>query len=122
MPATILIVEDEEPVRRMLRRVLERFGYSVLEAEDGVTGERVFREKDPDLVITDLIMPEGEGIGLIRSLKKIDPGVKIFVISGGGRIGPESYLPIALRMGALKAFQKPVRIEELLEAVEAVFR
>ena len=115
--ATILIIEDEEPIRRLYQRVLGSAGYRVLEAGDGYEGERIYREEEPDLVITDLIMPDREGIELIRSLKKISPEVKIFAISGGGRIGPESYLPIALKLGAVRTFRKPVEIEDLLAAI-----
>ena len=71
-----------------------------------------------DLVITDLIMPEQEGLETITSLKKEYPGIKIIAISGGGRIGPEAYLPAAQELGADRVFSKPFDVRELAETVK----
>ena len=89
--ALILIIDDDDQIRRVLRKTLERDGYDVADAPNGKEGIRLYRENPADLVITDIIMPEKEGIETIRELRRDFPEVKIIAISGGGRIGPDSY-------------------------------
>jgi len=84
MPACILVIEDDVQVRALLKKLLESEGYTVLEAENGNIGIRLYHENSVDVVITDLIMPEKEGIETIRELRKIAPQIKIIAISGGG--------------------------------------
>lgn len=79
---SILIIDDEPQIRSMIRLILERSGYTVIEASDGIEGIRRFREKPADLIITDLIMPNKDGIGMIIELKKEFPDVKIVAMSG----------------------------------------
>ncbi len=116
--ASILIIDDEPQVRLMLRMKLEDHGYEVKDADDGSTGLRLYREDPTDLIITDLIMPEKEGIETISQVKSEFPDVKIIAISGGGRFGPEGYLDIAKGIGAERTFSKPIELTELLKAVE----
>jgi DNA-binding NtrC family response regulator len=113
----ILLVDDDNQVRKMLRITLEREGYEVQEASDGCEAVRVYDPEAVDLVITDIVMPEKEGIETIMELKAIHPGVKIIAISGGGRISPEDYLKWARRFGVANTFTKPVDREELLANV-----
>ena len=113
----IMIVDDDLQIRNMLRLTLEREGYDVCEAEDGMAAVAPYAKKDIDLVITDIVMPEKEGIELIMELKGIDPEVRIIAISGGGRINPEDYLKWARRFGVERTFSKPVDRQKLLEAV-----
>jgi YesN/AraC family two-component response regulator len=80
----ILIIDDEAPIRKMLKQLLERNEYEVLEAVNGNQGIKLFNEQDPDLIISGLIMPEKEGLETIRELKKSNPDVPIIAISGGG--------------------------------------
>lgn len=114
----ILIVDDDQQIREMLRLTLERESHTVLEAADGVGAIAAFKTEDVDLVITDIVMPEKEGIELIMELKGIDPEVRIIAISGGGRINPEDYLKWARRFGVSHTFCKPVDRQELLTAVD----
>lgn len=114
----ILVIDDERQVRAMLRLALERTGYAVVEASDGKEGIRLYREKLCDLIITDLIMPEKEGIEIIRELKQEFPDIKIIAMSGGGLVSPDNYLYIAGKLGARRTFAKPVDRGELLNAVE----
>jgi DNA-binding response OmpR family regulator len=114
----ILIIDDDDQMRNLLCRAMEYAGFEVEVAENGREGQRFFEEKTFDLVITDLIMPEQEGMETITFLRKNHPGVKIIVISGGGRIGPETYLPAALELGANRAFAKPFVLDELTTAVK----
>jgi len=114
----ILIIDDDEQMRNLLCRAMEYAGFEVEAAADGRKGLRLFEENVYDLVITDLIMPEQEGMETITFLRKNHPGVKIIAISGGGRIGPETYLPAALELGADRAFAKPFPIDDLINAVK----
>jgi len=97
--------------------MLKRAGHEVVEAPDGIEGIRLYREKQPQLVITDIVMPKKEGLETILDLRREDPQVKIIAISGGGRIGPESYLDIAEGFGANRILTKPFNNKELLEAI-----
>ncbi|MDY6986788.1 MAG: response regulator [Thermodesulfobacteriota bacterium] len=116
--ARILVIDDETQIRAMLRRTLERAGYEVVEAPDGKEGMRLFHEKPADLVITDLIMPEMEGIQTIVELKRDFPAVKIIAISGGGLMPADSCLEAAKPLGAIHAFRKPVQRGQLLAAIQ----
>lgn len=113
----ILIIDDDNQVRGMLRQTLERAGYDVLDAPNGKEGIKLYRQDPADLVITDLIMPEKEGIETIIELRRDFPAVKIIAISGGGRNDPEEYLHMAKTLGAQRTFTKPFERKELLEAV-----
>ncbi len=113
----ILVIDDEHMIRIMLRKILEKAGYAVEEAANGNEGIRVFEEKGADVIITDLVMPDKEGIETIMELKKKHPDIRIIAISGGGRAKPENYLAIAKAMGIRHAFAKPVEKEDLLKAV-----
>lgn len=116
--ARILVIDDEVQVRTMLRQMLERSGYEVMDAEDGEGAIQLHREQPADLIITDIIMPGKEGIATISELLRNFPELKIIAISGGGRIGPEEYLDIARRLGAMRTLTKPIERKELLEAVQ----
>lgn len=117
---SILVIDDDETIRVLLRTILERAGYRVVDAPDGNKGIRRYQESPTDLVITDLIMPGKEGIETIRELRKKFPHVKIIAVSGGGRIGPESYLKMAKGVGALRTLRKPFDRMTLLKTVEEV--
>ncbi|EFK12179.1 response regulator receiver domain protein [delta proteobacterium NaphS2] len=114
---TILVIDDDESIRILLRTVLELEGYLVLEASDGVTGQQEYGKNPTDLVIMDLIMPGKEGIETIRDLRREFPDVKIIAVSGGGRIGAESYLKMAKGLGALRTLRKPFDRESLVKTV-----
>ncbi len=115
--ARILVVDDEIEIRQLLRQLLEREGYEVIEAPDGDVAVRLFRENPADLVITDIIMPEKEGIKTIFELRHDYPGVKIIAISGGSRVEPQAYLDTAEAFGAIRSFVKPFSTREMIEAV-----
>ena len=113
----ILIIDDDDQIRILLRQVMEWAGHEVIEAADGREGMIQQRKQQADLVITDLIMPEQEGLETITLLKKEYPLVKIIAISGGGRIGPDAYLPAAQELGADRVFSKPFDVRELATTV-----
>ena len=117
---SVLVIDDDETIRVLLRAILEREGYRVVDAPDGAKGIRRYEESPTDLVITDLIMPGKEGIETIRDLRKEFPHVKIIAVSGGGRIGPESYLKMAEGVGALRTLSKPFDRLVLLKTIQEV--
>lgn len=116
--SSILLVEDDEGTRSMLRRALQQAGYNILEAEDGRVAFKLLADQSVDLVITDIIMPEVEGIELMRMLRTSKPRLPVIAISGGGRMGPEGYLHLAKTIGAAKILAKPFEVEELLAAIK----
>lgn len=113
----ILIVDDDIRIREIFRMWLEREGFEVFEAENGMEGMRVQRENLVDLLICDLIMPVQEGIETITQFRDEFPKTGIIAISGGGKIGPDSYLTVAKHLGAWKVFKKPVDMAQLVEAI-----
>lgn len=115
---SVLIIEDDEFVMNMLKQTFERAGYEVGTASNGRIGLQLYQCKPFDVVITDLIMPDMEGIETISKLRKDDPTVKVIAISGGGRNSPDDYLHLAKKLGADRTFSKPVDRNELLAAVK----
>lgn len=116
----ILVVEDEDSFRNVLVRMLSKVGYDVRQAGDGNQAIQVCRQFQPDLVLTDIIMPDKEGLETIQELMEIDPNLKIIAMSGGGKFGPDSYLPLAEKLGAKASLQKPFMREELMKTIEYV--
>lgn len=112
----ILLIDDDELFRKMLRATLEDLGHTVTEARDGKEGLALHKSKPADLVITDLIMPEKEGLETISELRRLQPGLKIIAMSGGGRISVEDYLPIAKWLGAARVLTKPFAREAMIAA------
>ncbi len=113
----ILVIDDEARVRNMLGQALERAGYEVVAAGDGAEGMAQYRDAPVDLIITDIIMPEKEGIETIVEMRREFPDVKIIAISGGGKGHPDSYLQMARKLGADWTFAKPLIRHELLAAI-----
>jgi DNA-binding response OmpR family regulator len=120
--ARILVIDDDEQVLDMLYESLTREGYDVLRASNGEQGMRLYREEPVDLIITDLIMPEKEGIETIIELRQDFPDVKIIAISGGGRTGTKDYLHMAKIFGVQRTFTKPVAREQLLDAIRELIK
>ena len=114
----ILIVEDDNELREMFRISLERKRYTILEAANGKDAIVHFKPSVTDLVITDLIMPEEDGLKVIMKLREIKPTIKIIAISGGGKAGPGSYLNLALALGADAIYSKPFVLNVLMEKID----
>ena len=117
MCSQILVIEDDRAVRELMLHTLSRAGYRVLSAEDGNEGMNLFRTEHPDLVITDIVMPQKEGFETIMALRKEQPGVKVIAMSGGGRHGTEDYLQVARKLGACRTVSKPFLRDEMLRVV-----
>lgn len=116
--ASILIIDDDTGIRRVVRTSLERAGHGVVEAENGVVGMALYREEPADVVITDLFMPDQDGIETIQQLREEFPDATILAISGGAARGPEGTLTDALLLGADAILAKPFTIEELIHRVQ----
>ena len=114
----ILIVDDDHHVRDVFRMWLELEGFEVYDAENGKKGVELQRSTHVDLMICDLIMPVQEGIETITQFQTEFPGIGIIAISGGGKIGPHSYLTVAEQLGAWRIFTKPVDMPLLIEALK----
>jgi DNA-binding response OmpR family regulator len=114
----VLIVEDDKELREMLKLSLLRRNFTVLEAENGKAAITHFKPLITDLVVTDLIMPEEDGLKVVIKLRELKPSIKIIAISGGGKVGPGSYLNLAKALGADAIYSKPFSINELIAKIE----
>ena len=115
--ARILVIDDDEPIREVLRGILEAAGHEVLEAADGESGIELHRSHRPALVIADIIMPEMDGLEVIRELRRTSPDVKVMAVTGYDDKGEKGYLALAEEYGAHRTFRKPVDPDEIEEAV-----
>lgn len=110
----VLLIEDDNELREMLRTALVRKDYVVLEAANGKEALIHFKPGVTDLVITDLIMPEEDGLKVIMKIREMKPGIKVIAISGGGKAGPGNYLHLAKALGADATYSKPFSVNELI--------
>lgn len=121
--ARILIIDDEAYIRELYTRLLEEAGHEVIEAPNGDAGIKLYRQSQTDLIITDIIMPEKEGIETIIELRRDFPHVKIIAISGGGAaMDSDTCLRLAEDLGAARTLAKPMSNQELLDSIEDVLR
>ena len=116
-PPVILLIDDEDNFRCVLKQVLVNAGYEVVEASNGAEGIRYFYENPADMIVTDIIMPEKEGIETIIELKKAFPDVKLIAMSGGGWYGTDIDFDMAKKLGA-RTLDKPFPLHDLLEIVD----
>jgi two-component system, response regulator, stage 0 sporulation protein F len=113
--AIVLIIDDDEPIRALLRTTLEAAGHKVVEAANGRIGLDLYRLKPTDLIITDILMPELNGLDLTLALTRQFLHAKVIAISGAGE--EKNVLDVAKLLGARQTFHKPFGIPQLLEAV-----
>jgi len=113
----ILIIDDDQALCRALCKTLSEAGYEAVGALDGTVGLKLYSQKKFNLVISDIVMPNCDGVELIIALRKMDPQVAIIVMSGGGRISAENYLRIAAAFGVSGVLRKPFSMPSLLEMV-----
>ncbi len=116
--ARILIIDDNEEIRLLLRRVLEA-DHEVMEAVNGSDGLKRLDDQKIDLVITDIFMPDKDGLELLREIRKSHPGMKVIAISGGGAFGNMDVMRIARSFGAFRVMAKPFSLSEMLQTVHA---
>jgi DNA-binding response OmpR family regulator len=115
--ARILVIDDDHAVRLTIQVFLERAGHEVICASDGEQGLRAFTSAAPQLIITDIIMPNKEGIETIMQIRERDAAIPIIAMSGGGRAGNEDFLKMAARLGANEVLAKPFEQHDLTAAV-----
>jgi DNA-binding NtrC family response regulator len=115
--ARIFLFDDDNILRTSLRIMLTRLGHTVIEAHNGAEGLKLLRYADADLLITDILMPEKEGLEVLLELKRKQWPVKVIAISGGGRVESKDCLYMAKALGAAKVLAKPFTHEVLLAAV-----
>ena len=114
----ILLIDDDEMSRQAVQRMLERAGHTVESTGDGREAIDRFAAGEVDLLITDLIMPEMDGLEIIQEVRRKDPGARILAISGGGRVQAEEYLSVARKFGAVEVLPKPFASQDLKAAVD----
>ncbi len=116
----ILLIDDDETFHRLVHVMLTTAGYDVQAAANGKIGVACYRQQRCDVVITDILMPVGEGLETIEALKGLDPDVKIIAMSSGGE-GEFGYLQTAVAFGARRILHKPFSRDELLLTLTDVF-
>jgi DNA-binding NtrC family response regulator len=117
----LLIIDDDQPQRAMLRQLLERAGYEIFEAPDGNKGIQLLKEVGADLIITDIFMPDTDGLEVIREIRRQFPDIKIISISGGSSHVAMDFLRISRQLGAVRAFAKPIDYRQLVNALSEEF-
>lgn len=116
--AKILLVEDDDLVRDMLTQILQRASHQVMCATNGEEAAEYLQKNEPDIMVTDIIMPKKSGITLISEVKNRHPKMEIIAISGGGRLDPTGYLDLSETLGASVSFEKPIDNTALLMAID----
>lgn len=114
----ILVIDDDEKIRTIFARFLRSKGYAVTCAEDGKEGLRLLEAESPDLVITDIMMPNTDGLEVVLSMRAKHSSIPVIAISGGMHAIPMDFLPMVKKFGAVKVFYKPVELEHLLEGIQ----
>jgi DNA-binding response OmpR family regulator len=117
---TVLVIDDDAIVRHSLEVLLEAYGFQVAIARNGEQGLAAFRRIEPDLVLTDIVMPVQDGIETILTMRRERPDARIIAMSGRGAIGNADYVDIAVRLGANTAIPKPLEGNKLIAAVQAL--
>lgn len=116
----LLVIDDDDQMRQMLKQMLERAGYEIIDAPDGQTGIELYRQNPTDLIITDLIMPQKDGMETIIELKRDFPNVKIIAISGGSRaMDPRDYLHYTTQFGIVHTLTKPFDPKEMIAMIQS---
>lgn len=117
--ADILIIDDDDMFRDVLASALEQTGHQVRQATNGIEGLNMFHARPAELVITDIVMPEKEGLDTIRDLRREFPKARIIAMSGGLAHDPKLYLHMAEKFGATAVLAKPFQLSDLKKVVDA---
>jgi DNA-binding response OmpR family regulator len=120
MTARILLIEDDPDALLAIEILLSHLGYTVETARNGHEGLEMFRANAPDLVLTDIIMPDKEGIETILEMRRVQPNARIVAMSGGGPMNRERLLDMTLKLGASDTLAKPFDGEQLAIAIRTV--
>ena len=120
--ARVLVIDDDEEIRTLVKHMLVGEGHQVEEAIDGAEGLRLFGKRPPDLVLTDINMPGLDGHEVITAIRVLHAEVPIIAVSGGGAIGQDELLLKASALGAVEIIMKPFEYRQLVGAVERALR
>ncbi len=118
----ILIIDDDELVRLTLKNLVKKAGFLVSEADNGRTGMDMFAKERPQIVITDILMPDKEGLETITEMRKISPHAAIIAMSSGGSTKNLSFLQLAKQLGANYTITKPIKPDVLMAAIKALHK
>jgi two-component system chemotaxis response regulator CheY len=118
--ATILLIEDDDNLRETIAMGLGKEGYGVLQAEDGEQGLRLLKTNPVDAVLTDIVMPNMDGLEMIKKMRASFPSLPIVAISGGAALNAPLYLKMASAMGADRTVRKPFMLQEVTQAITDV--
>ncbi|HZK89397.1 MAG TPA: response regulator [Stellaceae bacterium] len=113
----ILVIDDDDRLRRLVEKVLTLGGHEVLAAANGAEGMAIFRKESPEIVVTDIVMPEQEGLGTIMMMRRECPKARIIAMSGGGRVGNLDVLGAAHALGSDEVIAKPFLPRDLLDLI-----
>ncbi len=114
----ILVVDDDDLIRDLLFEILDSSGYEVISAANGNQALDILKQQTVDLIITDIIMPDKEGIETIIEIRKKYPKALIIAMSGGGQLDANSYLSIAQKLGVARTISKPFDPANLLNIIK----
>jgi two-component system chemotaxis response regulator CheY len=117
----VLLIDDEPMVRKIVRKMLERAGHAVVDVENGRTGLDQLERAAFDLIVTDIIMPDVEGIEVLMTVRERHPSIAVVAMSGGGRVGNVDFLDVARKLGAAATLEKPFAQDALLKAIDQSF-
>jgi DNA-binding response OmpR family regulator len=117
---TILVVDDDQDLRQLVCRMLDQQGHRTLEASNGIAGLRILETTPVDVILTDVVMPDLEGLEFIRRIRRLSLSSKVIVMSGGGRGSAGDYLALATLFGADATLPKPFSATELGEVVQRI--
>ena len=120
--ARVLVIDDDEVSRTLVKRMLDGEGHRVEEAHDGAEGLRLFGENPPDLVLTDINMPGLDGHDVIEAIRVLHADIPIIAISGGGATPKDELLLKASNLGAVEIIMKPFEFRQLVGAVERALK
>jgi len=121
MTATLLLIDDSDTERALTRKLLEAEGYTVIEASGGEEGLTLFRQKRPDLVLCDLMMPGRSGFDTVRALREVNPEARIVAVSGT-LFGVADHETMEKRLGLAGVVEKPFRKGKLLDVIDRALR
>jgi len=114
----VLLIDDDPTILKVYSQFLAGLGHEVMQADDGRAGLRLMQQNRPDLIITDIVMPEMDGLEILMKIRSDHDDIPVIAISGGLRALPVSFLQQAKLFGARYVFEKPVSLDELKDAVQ----
>ena len=114
----ILVIDDDDVIRLTMQSFLKKKGFQVFTAENGNTGLELFKKESPQIIITDMLMPNKEGLETITEIRSFKNGSKIIAMSGGGSTQNMTFLQLAEKVGADLLLSKPVKPDQLIAAIE----